>query len=279
MSDRKESLLRTLKLQNEQLEQWEHKRTIARDPDEERLCNDKIEDIKKLMLQNETELKKLKGGKIQPAIIPGEAAGPVVNHLEQQHNEIGFNADKKFSENMANNQVSDFTNYNDIGDDFQNRNIEIPPGTNRAIRSMGDDEHVDEHAYFNRRNRSSPEKLKQLFTNYGFIISVLLSAATLMMAIAIELKHEHSVYYKTGGAVVTILVIAVIYWDWYPRRWIKTPGLQFAISMLCCTAYAGSIFGEEILFNKEVGEIVILPLVIITVGSILLLINEEKKKW
>jgi hypothetical protein len=67
-SDRKASLQRVIKLQQEQLEQWENKMVISNNPDEKRLCQVRIDELKELIKQSHAEIKKLGGGKQQQVI-------------------------------------------------------------------------------------------------------------------------------------------------------------------------------------------------------------------
>lgn len=56
MSNRKESLLRTLKLQTEQLEQWEQERIMANTPKDKLRCEKSIDELKMLMKKAQDDL-------------------------------------------------------------------------------------------------------------------------------------------------------------------------------------------------------------------------------
>jgi len=284
MSNRKESLLKTLKLQNEQLEQWEHKRTISRDPDEKLLCDDKIEDIKALIKQNETELKKLKGGK-------DHDSSTSVNHQGMPyigHNQIGFNADIAQNESQGN--ISDYTSAGNIGDEIDpedkkavagitNTSINIPPIPPKNDQQEYSDEggkrpqkRTRSHKQQNVTEAMPNNKLLAFFFGMG--------AMGILISTILDLGI-HGIRESLTGKIVAFALTVFLLWVIYIRL-NGSRGLKLALSVLVLCSYAAYVFWDVVIFGKgegakSVGEVVIIPLIIITIGSIYLLINEKNE--
>lgn len=281
MSERKESLLRTLELQHEQLSQWERKRTIARDPDERQLCDDKIKDIKALIAEGETELKKLKGGR------PGKQApvNPVNNSIKYiERNEIGFNADRHFSDNSSGHEVSGTASLNELGDDFDPGEIKISPASNTAINTVGnntmDREYETNIPVQNPGNSRETKQAAKPRNDISMWAIGVVSLIIFMAGISKSLGKNFELVKTIVGGIVAIAIIWLVYL--YLQ---VTKGLKFTIAMLILTCYGGLIFWDTRILQevgdsggKKVGEVVILPMIIAGIGVLLTLVNEEYKK-
>lgn len=298
MSDRKESILRTLQLQNEQLGEWEHKRTISRDPDEKRLCDDKIKDLKALIAGGEAELKKLKGGRQARStyVDPGTVA------RQTEHNEIGFNADRHFSENNFGQDLTAGSFHNQVGDDFDPGEIKISPAANTVIRSEGNasgDREFENTLPVQFGNKIEESKKPFLMREDFSALVAFLSAGLLTLAgISFGQKElTPSAAYILAWCLVSCTLIWGIY-KFMP----VAKGLKLSFAFLVLSVFGGIIFWNNRILKsgetdkkdvasvhtaivkpaendgKAVGEVVIIPLIIASIGVILTLANEEYKK-
>ena len=276
MSDRKESILRTLQLQNEQLGEWEHKRTISRDPDEKRLCDDKIKDLKALIAGGEAELKKLKGGRQARStyVDPGTVA------RQTEHNEIGFNADRHFSEN---NFGQDLTagSFSDVGDEIDPKEITISPPTIATIQTEGNasmDRVLDEPSAGQRPVR----EVNSFLQGDSFLLILAMGLAVIITLLGIFLGEEKYKANPSKAIVIGIVFCGIIFLAYKFIPVIKA--LKFSFAMLLAAVLAGILFWRVKILDEEgnagklVGEIIIIPLIIAAVGVILTLLNDQYKK-
>lgn len=284
MSDRKESLLRTIKLQNEQLEQWEKKRTTSGDPDEKLRCDDKISDIKALIKQNEEELKKLKGGRTkekekekakeeekEKEPVP-PAVKPSVQH--NTYNPIGFNAHKSFSENKSDEDITDSLHY--IGDKYESEQPKVGQGTVASVASTGNPPTGSDRPVGIIAPGSSSSNNK-ISIRFEFLISAILTVGILILALMINTNKELIDFVKIiGGCVVCLAIILTIYHPSVPD-YVKP---KFAFSLIVISLYICICFWERTIFGKgdnakTFGELVFFPLL---TGVILLVVEQVWKR-
>jgi hypothetical protein len=244
MSDRKESLQRTLKMQNDQLEQWERLRSISRDPDEQLRCDGKIADIKALIGQNETELKKLKKTKtIKEAdpIVP--VASGNTDHFH--HNHIVFDISENSSVQVINNKETGLA-YNPLVE---------------SKKRGGEGE-----------KKSNKQDI--------IVVSVFFVTALALLFFSLDVATTKTPV-KITSFFLSQIVIALIY-IYPPISSHLSQGLKFGISILVQAVYAAILFWEKGIFGdssagegKKVWELIIIPLIISVVASIISLMSNQ----
>lgn len=260
MTDRKESLLRTLKMQYEQLEQWEHKRSLFNDPDERMRCDDKIKDIKALIKQNEEELKKLKGGGGGKRTGTTTAdAGPEQPYMI--HNEIVINNSNESWNNNSGNHA--------INNNQGSGNIIISPGP-----ADGEEPRAGDPFSFS--------------TFLMMLVSIALAVGVFLLILKFCVKTDFTSSDIAPQALyffITLTAIVVLYK--YPGFSFH-PMLRFAVSIIILCIYAGPFLGG-LNFDEpspargypssstSVAVLVIIPLLIGAIGAILTLNYKEIK--